>query len=138
MKKTTLLRVVPAVAAGALALYAGIGFLALPAIVKSQAVQLAADKLQRQLTIDDVTFNPFTLAMDIRGFKLMEPKGGAVFVSFDTLSLDLAGESLWRMAPVVQQVRLAQPYVHLVRTDAYHYSIAVSYTHLTLPTICSV
>eukprot|EP01031_Cornospumella_fuschlensis_P008813 gene8813-10846_t len=61
--------------------------------------------------------------MDIRGFKLMEPKGGAVFVSFDTLSLDLAGESLWRMAPVVQQVRLAQPYVHLVRTDANHYSI---------------
>ncbi|KQV85056.1 hypothetical protein ASD15_07980 [Massilia sp. Root351] len=113
----------PAVAAGALALYAGIGFLALPAIVKSQAVQLAADKLHRQLTIDDVTFNPFTLAMEIRGFKLMEPQGGAVFASFDALSLDLAGETLWRMAPVVQQVRLAQPYVHLVRTDANHYSI---------------
>jgi hypothetical protein len=123
MKKTTLLRVVPAVAAGALALYAGIGFLALPAIVKSQAQQLAADKLHRQLTIDKVTFNPFTLAMEIRGFKLMEPQGGAVFASFDALALDLAGESVWRMAPVVQQVRLQQPYVHLVRTDANRYSI---------------
>lgn len=123
MKKTTLLRVVPAVAAGALALYAGIGFLALPAIVKSQAQQLAAEKLHRQLTIEEVKFNPFTLAMEIRGFKLMEPQGGAVFASFDALALDLAGESIWRMAPVVQQVRLQQPYVHLVRTDANHYSI---------------
>ncbi|KQW87480.1 hypothetical protein ASC94_29360 [Massilia sp. Root418] len=113
----------PAVAAGTLALYAGIGFLALPAIVKSQAQQLAADKLHRQLTIEEVKFNPFTLAMEIRGFKLMEPQGGAVFASFDALALDLAGESVWRMAPVVQQVRLQQPYVHLVRTDANHYSI---------------
>jgi uncharacterized protein involved in outer membrane biogenesis len=123
MKKTTLLRVVPAALAGAVALYAGIGFLALPAIVKSQAVQFTADKLHRQLSIDEVTFNPFTLAMQIRGFKLLEPQGGAVFASFDALSLDLAGESLWRLAPVVQQVRLEQPYVHLVRKDANHYSI---------------
>lgn len=123
MKKTTLIRIVPAVAAGALALYAGIGFLALPAIVKSQAQQFTADKLHRQLTIDEVKFNPFTLAMEIHGFKLMEPQGGAVFASFNALSLDLAGESIWRMAPVVQQVRLDQPYVHLVRTDANHYSI---------------
>ncbi|MYN07708.1 DUF748 domain-containing protein [Pseudoduganella aquatica] len=123
MKKTTLLRVVPAAVAGAVALYAGIGFLALPAIVKSQAVQFTAEKLHRQLSIDEVTFNPFTLAMQIRGFKLLEPQGGAVFASFDALSLDLAGESLWRLAPVVEQLRLTQPYVHLVRKDANHYSI---------------
>eukprot|EP01034_Spumella_vulgaris_P047107 gene47107-58782_t len=47
MKKTTLLRVVPAVAAGALALYAGIGFLALPAIVKSQAAEPLRGAYQR-------------------------------------------------------------------------------------------
>ena len=123
MNKRTLIRVVPAVAAGAVALYAGIGFLALPAIVKSQAQQLAADKLHRQLTIEKVEFNPFTLALNIHGFKMMEPQGGAVFVSFDSLAVDLAGESLWRLAPVVQQVRLAQPYVHLVRGGANQYSI---------------
>lgn len=123
MKQRTLIRLVPAVAAGAVALYAAIGFLALPAVVKSQAQQLAADKLHRQLTIEKVEFNPFTLALNIHGFKMMEPQGGAVFASFDSLGLDLAGESLWRLAPVVQQVRLEQPYVHLVRSGANQYSI---------------
>jgi hypothetical protein len=123
MNKKTLIWLVPAVAAGTVALYAGIGFLALPAIVKSQATQLSAEKLHRQLTIEKVEFNPFTLAMTVRGFKLMEPQGGAVFVSFDTLAVDLAGESIRRLAPVVERLRLDQLYVHLVRKDANHYSI---------------
>ncbi|MES2260121.1 MAG: DUF748 domain-containing protein [Pseudomonadota bacterium] len=123
MKKTTMLRRLSAAGAALLALYAGIGFLALPAIVKRQAVQLSSDQLHRHLSIDTVQFNPFTLALTVRGLKLMEPRGGAVFASFNVLALDLAGESLWRLAPVVQQLRLDQPYLHLVRSDANRYNI---------------
>ncbi|NVD98677.1 DUF748 domain-containing protein [Massilia sp. BJB1822] len=111
------------VLAGLVLLYAALGFLALPALIKSQAQQKAADILHRQLTIEKVELNPFTLALTVHGLKMMEPQGDAVFASFDRLAVDLSGQSLLRLAPVVQEVRLSKPYVHLVRKDANHYSI---------------
>ncbi|MES2148764.1 MAG: DUF748 domain-containing protein [Pseudomonadota bacterium] len=123
MKKTTLLRRGLGATLGLLALYAGVGFLAVPVIVKHQAQQFAASQLQRALSVEKVGFNPFSMVLTIDGFKLMEPKGEAVFLSFQRLTLDLAGESLWRAAPVVQQFRLEQPFVHLVRDAVHHYSI---------------
>lgn len=111
------------VLAGLVLLYAALGFLALPALIKSQAQQKAADLLHRQLTIEKVELNPFTLALTVHGLKMMEPQGDAVFASFDRLGVDLSGQSLLKFAPVVQEVRLSKPYVHLVRKDANHYSI---------------
>ncbi|SHG75258.1 DUF748 domain-containing protein [Massilia sp. CF038] len=106
-----------------LALYTAFGFLAVPAIIKSQAQSLAAEKLHRQLTIEAVDFNPYTLALSVRGIKMMEAKGGKVFVSTERIGLDLAAASLWRMAPVIEQLRVEKPYLHLVRTQDGHYSI---------------
>jgi hypothetical protein len=123
MKKIPLKLMVPGLVAGLVLLYAALGFLVLPAVIKSQAQQMAAAKLHRQLGIDRIAFNPFTLALSVQGFKLMEPAGGAVFFSFGRLDVDLSGRSLQRLAPVVQEVHLSAPYLHLVRRDANHYSI---------------
>ncbi|RJF97033.1 DUF748 domain-containing protein [Noviherbaspirillum cavernae] len=98
-------------------------WLALPAIVKHQAEQRVTEKFHRQLTIGKIEFNPLKLVMTVRDLKLMEPQGNAVFASFDALTLDLSSESLIRFAPVVKEVRLVKPYVHLVRIEANRYSI---------------
>lgn len=124
VKKVSLKLLAPAVAAGLALAYAGIGFLALPALLRSQAEQLAPQVLHRQLSIAKVEFNPFTLALSVQGARMMETDGRAVFVSFDALDIDLSWQSLFRLAPVVQQVRLAQPYVHLARNADHVYSIA--------------
>lgn len=123
MKIPPLKYLVPGIAAGLLLAYTGIGFLAVPAIVKSQATQLAADKLHRQLSIEEVTFNPFTLSATVRGLKMMEPDGSTVFASFERLGADLSWQSVARMAPVVQELRLTKPYVHLSRNEANQYNI---------------
>ncbi|SFU87770.1 DUF748 domain-containing protein [Pseudoduganella namucuonensis] len=123
MKKVPLKLAVPGAIAGLALAYSGIGFLAVPAIVKSQAQRMAQEKLHRQLTIEKVAFNPFTLAMSVHGLKMMEPRGGAVFASFDTLSADLSWQSLRRLAPVVEEVRLLGPHVRLARLDDNRYSI---------------
>lgn len=123
MKIPPLKYLFPGTVAGLLLAYTGIGFLALPAIVKSQATQLAADKLHRQLSIEEVTFNPFTLSATVRGLKMMEPDGSTVFASFERLGADLSWQSVARMAPVVQEVRLTKPYVHLSRNEANQYNI---------------
>ncbi|XLZ70507.1 DUF748 domain-containing protein [Massilia sp. SR12] len=123
MKIPPLKYLVPGTVAGLLLAYTGIGFLAVPALVKSQAAQLAADKLHRQLSIEEVTFNPFTLSASVRGLKMMEPDGSTIFASFDRLGVDLSWQSVARLAPVVQEVRLTKPYVHLSRNEANQYNI---------------
>ncbi|UUZ54494.1 AsmA family protein [Massilia sp. H-1] len=104
-------------------LYTALGFLAVPAVLTSQAQSLASDKLHRKLSIAKVDFNPFTLALSIDGLKLMEPQGSEVFVSTERLAVNLSWQSLWRLAPVIEQLRVSKPYVHLVRDKAGHYSI---------------
>lgn len=123
MKIPPLKYLVPGTIAGLLLAYTGIGFLAVPAIVKSQASQLAAEKLHRQLSIEEVQFNPFTLSASVRGLKMMEPDGSTVFASFERLGADLSWQSVARMAPVVQEVRLTKPYVHLSRSAENKYNI---------------
>lgn len=113
----------PATLAGLLLAYTGIGFLAVPAIVKSQATRQAAEKLHRQLSIEEVSFNPFTLSASVRGLKLLEPDSSTVFASFERLGADLSWQSMARLAPVVQEVRLTKPYVHLVRNADNRYNI---------------
>ncbi|KRC03710.1 hypothetical protein ASE26_02440 [Duganella sp. Root198D2] len=123
MKIPPLKYLVPGTLAGLLLAYTGIGFLAVPAIVKSQAASQASEKLHRQLSIEEVSFNPFTLAASVRGLKMMEPDGSTVFASFDRLGADLSWQSVSKMAPVVQEVRLSKPYVHLARNADNRYNI---------------
>lgn len=99
------------------------GYFILPGIIKSQAEQLISEKLQRPASIGRVEVSPFDMALTVRDFKLMEPQNDAVFASFDALSLNLSAQSLWRLAPVVQAVRLDKPYVRLVRTAPHQYNI---------------
>lgn len=99
------------------------GYFALPGIIKSQAEKLISEKLQRQTTIGKVEVSPYAMRITIRDMKMMEPEGNAVFASFDALTVNVSYKSLLRFAPVVQQLQLTGPYVHLVRKDATHYNI---------------
>ncbi|HJV79542.1 DUF748 domain-containing protein [Noviherbaspirillum sp.] len=110
-------------AGAALFLYSLFGFAILPVIVKSKLEKMAAEQLHRQLTVGAVEANPFTLVMNVRDLTLREPGSDVVFASFETLTLNLAAESVLRLAPVVQQVLLTKPYVHLAREQAHRYNI---------------
>ena len=105
------------------ALFGAFGYLVLPGIIKSQAEQLITAKLQRQISIEKIEVSPYALAVSIHGLKLMEADGAAVFAGFDEMAIDLSAESFFRFAPVVQELRLIKPYLHLVRSAAYHYNI---------------
>lgn len=99
------------------------GYFVLPGIVKSQAEKLISEKLHRQTTIGKVEINPITLRTTLHDFKIMEPEGKVPFVSFDLLTARVSYQSLWRFAPVIEQLQVVKPYVHLVRKDATHYNI---------------
>lgn len=99
------------------------GYFVLPGIIKSQAEKIISEKLHRKTTIAKVDINPYTMQLTLHGFKMMEPEGDVTFASFDSVMVNLSAQSLFRFAPVIQQLQIVKPYVHLVRKDANHYNI---------------
>ena len=106
------------------AIFGLIGYFVLPGIVKGKAEEILAEKLHRKTTIEAIEIHPYSLEATIRGVKMMEPDGAAVFISFDELYADLQAQSMFRAAPVVREVRLVKPYVHLVHIDGARYNIS--------------
>lgn len=105
-------------------LFGLVGYFVLPGIVKSKAEEILAEKLHRKTTIEAIDFHPYSLEVTIRGVKMMEPDGAAIFVSFEELYADLQAESIFRAAPVVREVRFVKPYVHLVHVDGARYNVS--------------
>lgn len=95
---------------------------ALPGIVRGQAERVAGETLHRRLLVEQVQIHPLTLDVALQGVRLMEPDGRTVFASFDRLEARLSYASLLHLAPVLRQVHLVAPYIHLTRTAAHAYS----------------
>jgi len=90
--------------------------LALPPLVRHLAVQKISEATGRRAEIAQVSFNPFTLSAGISGFRLSEKGSGGTFVSFSSARLSLSPLSLPKRAFIVKEIKIASPYLHLVRT----------------------
>ena len=109
---------------GAVALYAVVGGLVAPHFAKRAIADKLAERLGRSVALDDLTFNPFTLEGTAKGLRILEADGKTTFVSLDGLDLDCSASSIWRLAPVVDQVTLAGLKVNLVRDTETHYNLS--------------
>lgn len=98
-----------------LVLFALIGFFAVPPIAKHYLVKELSEQLGRPVSIEDIDVNPFAMRAIVKGFKVMEPAGEPVFVSFDEFLVNAEYRSILRLAPVLKQIRITNPYLHIVR-----------------------
>jgi uncharacterized protein involved in outer membrane biogenesis len=107
-----------AIIAGVLLLYTLVGFLLVPRIARNQAIHYVQHDLGRQLVIGSLTFNPFSLAVEIRDLALTEADGAPI-ASFALLRIKFsATASLVHRAWTFAEVRLEQPLIHtLVNRD---------------------
>ena len=107
-----------------LALYAVTGFFALPAFLRPKLEEKLSLALDREVTIRKVKVNPFVLSVAVEGFTVRGKGGGEEFVSFDRLYLNAQAKSIVRGGPIVQEVRLTGPKVHITRMDAKTYNFS--------------
>ncbi len=107
---------------GVVLLLAALGYFVLPGVILSQAEQRVAEATHRRLTLQEVAVNPFTLSLTVRGASLFEPDGRTVFASFDELRVQASLGSLIHFAPVIREVRLVRPNLHLVLLAPHHYN----------------
>lgn len=103
-------------ATGALLLYSLLGFLILPAVLYKQIPKVAQEKLNRDMQIADIKFNPFSMELNVHGFDVKNLDGSS-FANFEQLYIDLAVlQSIVSFTLTMDQVMLKQPYV-LVKRD---------------------
>jgi len=107
--------------AGAVALYAVLGFFVAPPIARSQLERVLSEQLGRQVTIERIRVNPFALSASIFNFSLKGRDASTDAAGFEELHADLTLSSLFRLGVVVQAVRLTKPYLRIVRGDDKSY-----------------
>ena len=96
--------------------------LAAPPLIRGKVASALSDKLHRAVTIEQIRINPYTMTLALRGFLMKERQGDTPAVSFDELFVNLEMQSLFRLAPVIKELRLVKPYISLVRNDDLKYN----------------
>ena len=106
------------------AAYGVLGAFILPPVARHVVVSQLEQKLGRHVTLDRVAIAPYSLMVQAKGLRVFERDGKTVFASLDTLDLDGSIASLRHLAPVLDQVRVGRPRLHLVREDAGRFNFS--------------
>ena len=112
------LKIVLYIFVGLFVLYTALGFLAVPWAITHKLPPMLTEELNRPVSIQDATFNPFLFKLNIKGFSIEEYDGSplagfdALFVDFEVLS------SLKNKAYTFSHIRLGLPHgLAVVRPD---------------------
>ena len=101
-----------------------VGFFVLPPIVKSILTKKLSENLHREVTIQQLKINPYALSLTVRGFLVKERTGSETFVSFDELYVNFQSISVLRMALVLKEIRLKQPYIRILHNEETSYNFS--------------
>jgi uncharacterized protein involved in outer membrane biogenesis len=97
-----------------IALYALLGFFAVPYAVKAYGIPAISERLQHPVFLSDISFNPFSLSLTLSGFEIQEPDYTPM-LGFEELFVNFEGTSLVRSAFRFDEIRLTLPFglVHI-------------------------
>ena len=91
-------------------------WLARPGVLKQVLEQQLPAQTGRQFSVGQVTINPLTLGVRVSQVQLMEADGRSIALSADELQLRVSWKSLFYLAPILNELKLIHPQVHVVRT----------------------
>lgn len=99
-------------------------FFALPPLARSYLMRTLSETLHREVTIQQITINPFTLSLTVRGVAVKDRETSDTFASFDQLFINLQSVSAFRLALILKEVRLDRPYIRIVhhQDGSYNFS----------------
>lgn len=107
-----------------LVLFTVIGFFVVPPVLKSVLTTRLSAALHRKVVIGAISVNPYTLSVKARGLKISERTNAETFAACDEIFLNLESFSVFRMAPVLKEVRLVRPYVRIIRNKDSTYNFS--------------
>jgi len=109
----------------AVLVYGLLGFYAIPPLIRYYGQRVLSQALSRTVTIGQVRLNPYTLRLQVDDVHVAGRGAGASeLASLDELVVQLSWHSLWHLKPIVHEVRIDDPQLHLVRTAPRHFNIS--------------
>lgn len=108
---------------GFLVVFGLFGFFAAPPLLKSILLSQLSKELHREVSIDKIDINPFALSARLAGFSV-KAEGGKEVVGFDELFVNLSSASIFKLAAVVDEIRLQGPRVAVARVSEGRYDIS--------------
>lgn len=124
--------IIAAILACLLALYALLGFIALPRYLQTNIPETVSAYLGKPVSISDVQVNPFTLALTIRGFDVREADQ-TTLMGFDELLVDLSLSSVITRTWTFDHIRLRIPYARLVIDQGGNLNVRTLLRHEATP-----
>jgi hypothetical protein len=106
-----------------LGVYAVAGVWLLPSIIKSQLPKFVETELERKATLGDVSFNPFTLRLEAKDFRLTEANGAPLF-GVDALAVEMQWRSVFRRAWSFAEISVTKPAVQLAIAPDGKFNVA--------------
>ena len=108
-----------------------LGFFAAPPLIRHIAEQQISDQLGRPATIGRIALNPYTLSFEADRVHIGEAKGnlsadakGGDFIDIERLIVLPSWSSLFRLAPVINELKIDSPRFHIVRYDAQRFNFS--------------
>ena len=105
-----------------LVLFGLLGFFAAPPLIRHIAEQQLSKQLDRPATISRIALNPYTLKLEADSVHIGERGGAGDFVDIARLIVKPSWSSLFRGAPIIDEVQLDSPRFHIVRYDAQRFN----------------
>ncbi len=109
--------------AGIVAVFALLGFFAAPPLLKSIFQDQLSQSLHRKVSIARIEINPFALSAKLQDLSIQDGAGGES-AGFQELYVNLSSASLFKMAVVVDQIRLQGLRLHVTRQAEGQYDIS--------------
>ncbi len=100
------------------------GFLVLPPVLKSFALEELGKALHRPVSIEKIRINPYALSVSLDDVKIKSPDGKEDFISFQNLYLNFESSALLRGGVVVGEMRLLNPRLRIVRLAQGRYNFS--------------
>lgn len=96
----------------------------MPPILRHVLTGPVAASLHRPVSVGRISFNPYRLLLNVDQFRIGEREGDQTFVAIGHLRVKAAWRSIIHLAPVLHEVKIDRPTVHLVRTASQEFNFS--------------
>ncbi|MCK9392178.1 MAG: DUF748 domain-containing protein [Syntrophales bacterium] len=93
-----------------------VSFLLIPTLARPFLVQKLTEALHRPVTVEEMSFNPFTMEVSLKGITLGNREGKEPLLAMDELRVNVAGfSSLAHRSVILDEILMSGPRVRIVR-----------------------
>ncbi len=105
-------------------LYTLAGFLVIPMVTEAILPDKLSAQLDRPVQVENISLNPYTLTVSVKGLNIGEKSGDADFVAFDEFFANIQWASLFKLGLVAEELRLKEPFVRVARISGTEFNFS--------------